>query len=120
MTEDHLEQEVLGWLADVGYTPLDGPDLAPDGSSPERGHYREVALEGRLRSAIARLNPAVPAAAREDALRQVLTQLRERFGSRFDELDHTGRLVSSRHGDSSDRACREPWPAAGNLRSALT
>ncbi|MBP6194150.1 MAG: type I restriction endonuclease subunit R [Methyloversatilis sp.] len=72
MTEDHLEQEVLGWLADVGYTPLDGPDLAPDGSSPERGHYREVLLEGRLRSAIARLNPAIPAAAREDALRQVL------------------------------------------------
>jgi hypothetical protein len=68
MTEDHLEQEVLGWLADVGYTPLDGPDLAPDGSSPERGHYREVVLEGRLRSAIARLNPAIPAAAREDAL----------------------------------------------------
>ena len=72
MTEDHLEQEVLGWLADVGYTPLDGPDLAPDGSSPERGHYREVVLEGRLRSAIARLNPAIPAPAREDALRQVL------------------------------------------------
>ncbi|MCQ9377252.1 type I restriction endonuclease subunit R [Methyloversatilis sp. XJ19-49] len=72
MTEDHLEQEVLGWLADVGYTPLDGPDLAPDGSRPERGHYREVVLEGRLRSAIARLNPAIPAPAREDALRQVL------------------------------------------------
>lgn len=72
MTEDHLEQEVLGWLADVGYTPLDGPDLAPDGSSPERGHYRKVVLEGRLRSAIARLNPAIPAPAREDALRQVL------------------------------------------------
>ncbi|MDP2869518.1 type I restriction endonuclease subunit R [Methyloversatilis sp.] len=72
MTEEHLEQEVLGWLADVGYTPLDGPDLAPDGSRPERGHYREVVLEGRLRSAIARLNPAIPAPAREDALRQVL------------------------------------------------
>jgi type I restriction enzyme R subunit len=63
---------VLGWLADVGYTALDGPDLAPDGSRPERGHYREVVLEGRLRSAIARLNPAIPAPAREDALRQVL------------------------------------------------
>jgi type I restriction enzyme R subunit len=72
VTEDHLEQEVLGWLADVGYTALDGPDLAPDGSRPERGHYREVVLEGRLRSAIARLNPAIPAPAREDALRQVL------------------------------------------------
>jgi hypothetical protein len=46
VTEDQLEQEVLGWLADVGYTPLDGPDLAPDGSRPERGHYREVVLDG--------------------------------------------------------------------------
>ncbi len=29
MTEDQLEQETLGWLADVGYTPLRGPDIAP-------------------------------------------------------------------------------------------
>ena len=32
MTEDQLEQETLGWLADVGYTHLYGPDIAPDGS----------------------------------------------------------------------------------------
>ncbi|RJG01997.1 type I restriction endonuclease subunit R [Noviherbaspirillum sedimenti] len=72
MTEDQLELETLGWLADTGYTPLYGPDIAPDGDSPERAHYREVILAGRLRDAIARLNPSVPAAAREDALRQVL------------------------------------------------
>ena len=28
MTEDQLEQETLGWLADVGYRPLHGPTIA--------------------------------------------------------------------------------------------
>ena len=72
MTEDQLEQEMLGWLRDVGYTHLYGPDIAYDGLSPERGGYREVLLAGRLRQAIARLNPDVPPAAREDAVGQVL------------------------------------------------
>lgn len=72
MTEDQLEQETLGWLEEVGYTHLYGPDIAPDGEHPEREHYRQVVLVERLRSAIAKLNPKVPPTAREDALRQVL------------------------------------------------
>lgn len=72
MTEDQLEQEALGWLADVGYRHRYGPELAPDGGTPERSDYRQVLLVGRLRQAIAALNPAVPPAAREDALKQVL------------------------------------------------
>ncbi|MEO7546937.1 MAG: type I restriction endonuclease, partial [Ramlibacter sp.] len=71
MTEDQLEQETLGWLAEVGYTHLYGPDIAVDGPSPERASYREVLLLERLRNAIDRLNPAVPPSAREDALKQV-------------------------------------------------
>lgn len=72
MTEDQLEQETLGWLAEVGYTHLYGPDIAHDGDSPERENYRQVLLVERLRGAIARLNPSVPLAAREDALKQVV------------------------------------------------
>ena len=72
MTEDQLEQEALGWLADVGYTVLYGPDMAPDGPAPERDNYRQVILTGRLREAIDRLNPGVPAQARDDALKQVV------------------------------------------------
>jgi type I restriction enzyme R subunit len=72
MTEDQLEQETLGWLADVGYTRLYGPDIAPDGDAPERTDYRQVLLTDRLRRAIDRLNPSIPLAAREDALRRVL------------------------------------------------
>ena len=72
MTEDQLEQETLGWLSEVGYAHLYGPDIAYDGDNPERESYRDVLLTMRLRTAIARLNPQVPLAAREDALRQVL------------------------------------------------
>ncbi len=72
MTEDQLEQEALGWLADVGYGVVYGPDIAPDGLAPERDNYRQVILTGRLRAAIDQLNPAVPAAARADALKQVV------------------------------------------------
>ena len=71
MTEDQLEQEALGWLADVGYRHRYGPELAPEGSTPERADYRQVLLVERLRRAIAALNPSVPLAAREDALKQV-------------------------------------------------
>src|SRR3990167_2540880 len=72
MTEDQLEQETLTWLADVGYTHAFGPDIAQDGPTPERASYGQVLLTGRLRAAIDRLNPTIPAAAREDAIKQVL------------------------------------------------
>ncbi len=41
MTEEQLEQEALGWLEEVGYTPLFGPDIAVDGDHPERSDYRQ-------------------------------------------------------------------------------
>ena len=71
MTEDQLEQETLGWLAELGYTHRHGPDIAHDGADPQRANYSQVVLATQLREAIARLNPTVPLAAREDALRQV-------------------------------------------------
>jgi type I restriction enzyme R subunit len=72
MTEDQLEQETLAWLQEVGYTHLYGPDIAFDGPKPERANYRQVLLTFRLREAIGKLNPSIPTAAREDALKQVL------------------------------------------------
>ena len=73
MTEDQLEQEALGWLADLGYTHLYGPDIAFDGPGPERKDYREVLLTQRLSNAIDRLNPSIPLPARQDALQQVIS-----------------------------------------------
>jgi len=71
MTEDQLEQETLGWLEEVGYTVLRGTDIAPDGDHPERSNYGQVVLLERLRAAVQRLNPDIPAVAREDAIQQV-------------------------------------------------
>jgi type I restriction enzyme R subunit len=71
MTEDQLEQETLVWLQELGYRHVFGPDIAYDGTNPERRNYREVLLEERLASSIARLNPKVPLAARDDALAQI-------------------------------------------------
>ncbi|MGP1692943.1 MAG: type I restriction endonuclease, partial [Giesbergeria sp.] len=71
MTEDQLEQETLAWLQDLGYAVRSGFDIAPYGPNPERANYREVLLLARLREAISRLNPGIPAAAREDAVQQV-------------------------------------------------
>ncbi len=72
MTEDQFEQEAIGWLADVGYGQVYGPDIAPDGSAPERSDYRQVLLIERLRRAIGTLNPILPKASRDDALKQVM------------------------------------------------
>ncbi|MDD2608093.1 MAG: HsdR family type I site-specific deoxyribonuclease [Giesbergeria sp.] len=72
MTEDQLEQETLAWLSELGYTVHSGYDIAHDGPNPQRANYREVVLAGRLRQAIARLNPGIPAPTREDALQRVL------------------------------------------------
>ena len=72
MTEDQLEQEVMGWLAEVGYRTVCGYDVAPDSDNPWRSDFRQVVLEDVLREAVQRLNPKVPAQAREDAVRQVL------------------------------------------------
>ena len=93
MTEDQLEQETLGWLAAVGYSHLYGPDIAVDGDSPERSDYRQVVLVERLRAAVARLNPAIPLAAREDAIAQVLelgTPVLLAANRRFHQLLVTG------------------------------
>ena len=40
MTEDQLEQETLGSLADVGYARVYGLDIAPDGIGWHRARAR--------------------------------------------------------------------------------
>ena len=61
ITESEVEDAALQWLARLGYAVLHGPDIGPEGPAPERGSYDEVLLAGRLRNALARLNPRLPA-----------------------------------------------------------
>ena len=70
--EGHVEEATLSWLAELGYVVLPGPEIAPEGGKCERESYGDVVLVKRLRDAIARLNPVVPAEARADALRRIL------------------------------------------------
>ena len=73
MTEDQLEQHCLAWFAEVGWELAHGPDLAPDGMTPERADYREVLLQADLEAAIRRINPHLP----ESAVEQVVAIVRK-------------------------------------------
>jgi type I restriction enzyme R subunit len=71
ITEAQLEQLALDWFAEIGYTAAYGPDLAPDGSAPERESHADVILIERLRAALERINAHIPAEGLDDALRQI-------------------------------------------------
>jgi len=62
---------VLSWFQDAGWDYLHGPDIAPDGDTPERSDYRQVVLPNHLRAALHRLNPAVPEATLDEVARQL-------------------------------------------------
>lgn len=72
LNENTVEQAALTWFAELEFTKLYGPDIAEDGSSPERTGYGEVVLRRRLESAIKRLNPQLPLEAHDEAVRKVL------------------------------------------------
>lgn len=72
MDERDVEIAALGWFQDLGYRLEHGPTIAPGQVGAERDSFAQVLLLGRLREAIQRLNPLVPAEAREEALRKVL------------------------------------------------
>lgn len=70
--ESIVEEAAIDWLKELGYRHLFGPDIACDGSNPERSSYSDVVLVERLRSALTSINKKIPADAIEDALKKVL------------------------------------------------
>jgi type I restriction enzyme, R subunit len=72
LNESIVEDIALGWFGELGYTIGHGPHLAPGEPAAERDSFGEVVLVGRLRVAIARLNPSIPADAQDEAIRKVL------------------------------------------------
>ena len=70
-TESEVEDAALDWLAGCGWSVAHGPDIAPDAPGAERADYGAVVLEGRLRGALERLNPDLPAEALDDAFRKL-------------------------------------------------
>ena len=72
IAESHVEEAALAWLGELGYAIASGPDIGPDGAHSERAAYGDVVLVGRLRAAIARLNPGLAEDARAAVLAKVL------------------------------------------------
>src|SRR5438309_8355089 len=70
--ESAVEEAALSWFKGLNYAVAHAPHLAPGEIAAERKSFGDVVLVARLREAIARLNPAIPADAREEALRKVL------------------------------------------------
>ena len=70
-SESVVEQAALAWLESAGWSVRNGATIAPGESAAERDDYGQVVLAQRLRDALARLNPALPAEAVEDAFRKL-------------------------------------------------
>lgn len=72
VAESTVEEALLYWLrGDLGWDSVAGPEIAPDGSTPERQSWNSVILEDRLHRALGNINPHLPPQAIDDALRRV-------------------------------------------------
>lgn len=72
VTESEVEEVALDYLSEMGYLRLFGPDIAPDGKSPERNNYSDVVLLRRLRYAVNKFNADIPTEAKEEAIKKLL------------------------------------------------
>ncbi|CAG0951721.1 hypothetical protein BURK1_00231 [Burkholderiales bacterium] len=66
-TESIVEQAALAWFECAGWQVRSGAEIAHGKSAARRDDYGQVVLARRLRDALARLDPALPAEALEDA-----------------------------------------------------
>ncbi len=69
--ESVVEEAAIEYFQDLGYTYVSGPTIAPDGVSPERASYTDVVLQGRLRAALARINPHLDADILDEVTKRV-------------------------------------------------
>ncbi len=72
MTEAEVEQAAIEYFDDLGFDYLHGSVIAPDGSGPERSSYSDTFLAGRLRAALARINPHLEADTIDEVTKSVL------------------------------------------------
>jgi len=70
-TEATVEAATLDWLAELGYGQRYGPDIEPGELHAERAGFGQAVLLERLRTAVACINPALPVAALDEAVRKV-------------------------------------------------
>lgn len=71
-TESLVEQAALTWVEGIGWSIRNGLEIAPGEPAAERLDFGQIVLAQRLRDALARLNPALPVEARQDAFRRLM------------------------------------------------
>lgn len=72
LSEADIEQGVLEQLQTLGWITTSDELIGPDGRTPERDSHAEVVLKQRFEEAVTRLNPSLPAEARQEAMRKLL------------------------------------------------
>lgn len=71
ITENTIEDFAIQLLEHLGYEYIYAPDIAYDGENPERSSYDDVLLTQRMAQAVRRINPTVPPAAQEEAIKEI-------------------------------------------------
>lgn len=71
ITEHSIEDFAIKLLEHLGYEYIYAPSIAHDGENPERSSYEEVLLTHRMAEAVRRINPTVPPAAQEEAIKEI-------------------------------------------------
>lgn len=71
ITEHSIEDFAIKLLEHLGYEYIYAPSIAHDGENPERSSYEEVVLTQRMAEAVRRINPTVPPAAQEEAIKEI-------------------------------------------------
>jgi len=71
ITEHSIEDFAIQLLEHLGYEYIYAPSIAHDGENPERSSYEEILLTQRMAEAVRRINPTVPAAAQEEAIKEI-------------------------------------------------
>jgi len=69
--ENSIELFAIELLNRFGYDYVYGPDIAPDGNSPERNAYEQVLLIERLEKAVTRINHTLPGTVLQEAIREI-------------------------------------------------
>lgn len=71
ISEHSIEEFAIQLLEQMGYGYLYGPNIAPDGEQAERSTFEETLLIKHLADAVRRINPALPPAVREEAVKEI-------------------------------------------------
>lgn len=72
LSENHIEQSLIGQLQEQGYTYFYGPDIAPYSDNPQRENFVSVILENQFKESLKKLNPDIPESARVEAYQKVI------------------------------------------------